>query len=94
MELLAGEAEKGKAVVATTHDLAAAVRHFRSVVAINRRVVVSGPSEIVTNPEVLAETYGGHLLYFGENVGLLDDSHHHDDAFGGEHHFHEEGGKR
>ena len=94
MELLAGEAERGKAVIATTHDLAAAVRHFRSVVAINRRVIVSGPSEIVTNPQVLAETYGGHILYLGEKIGLLDDSHHHDDAVGTERHFHEEGGKR
>jgi ABC-type Mn2+/Zn2+ transport system ATPase subunit len=94
MELLGAEAEKGKAVVATTHDLGGAVRHFRSVVAINRRIVASGPSEIVTDPDVLSETYGGHLLYLGNNVGILDDSHHHDDPAGGERHFHEDGGGR
>jgi ABC-type Mn2+/Zn2+ transport system ATPase subunit len=94
MELLGAEAEKGKAVVATTHDLGGAVRHFRSVVAINRRIVASGPSEILTLPDVLSETYGGHLLYLGNNVGILDDSHHHDDPAGGERHFHEDGGAR
>ncbi len=94
MELLGGEAEKGKAVVATTHDLGAAVRHFRSVVAINRRIVASGPSDIVTRPEVLAETYGGHLLFLGGNMGILDDSHHHDDPSGRERHYHEDGGGR
>jgi ABC-type Mn2+/Zn2+ transport system ATPase subunit len=92
MELLGAEAEKGKAVVATTHDLGGAVRHFRSVVAINRRIIASGASDILTAPDVLSETYGGHLLYLGNNIGLLDDSHHHDGAAGGERHFHDDGG--
>jgi len=94
MELLGGEAEKGKAVVATTHDLGAATRHFRSVVAINHRIVASGPSDILTRPDVLAETYGGHLLLLGEGLGILDDSHHHDDPAGRERHYHEDGGGR
>jgi ABC-type Mn2+/Zn2+ transport system ATPase subunit len=92
MELLGAEAEKGKAVVATTHDLGGAVRHFRSIVALNRRIVASGPSDILIAPDVLSETYGGHLLYLGNNVGILDDSHHHDDPAGGERHFHDDGG--
>jgi ABC-type Mn2+/Zn2+ transport system ATPase subunit len=91
MALLAAEAARGKAVVATTHDLGAAARHFRSVVAVNRRIVASGPASIITNPDVLARTYGGHLLFLGEGLGVLDDSHHHDDPSGGERHFHEEG---
>jgi ABC-type Mn2+/Zn2+ transport system ATPase subunit len=94
MALLVAEAERGKAVIATTHDLGAAVRHFRSVVAVNRRIVAAGPAEIVTSPEVLAETYGDHLLMVGHHLGLIDDSHHHDDPSGRERHFHEDRGGR
>ncbi len=94
MALLGAEAERGKAVVATTHDLGATARHFRSVVAINRRILASGPASLITDPDVLARTYGNHLLILGQGLGLLDDSHHHDDPAGRERHFHEEGGSR
>jgi ABC-type Mn2+/Zn2+ transport system ATPase subunit len=91
MALLVAEAESGKAVVATTHDLAAAARHFRSIVAVNRCIVASGPADIVTNADVLARTYGEHLLMLGDHVGILDDSHHHDDPSGpSERHFHDD----
>jgi ABC-type Mn2+/Zn2+ transport system ATPase subunit len=91
MELLSAEAEKGKAVVASTHDLGAAVRHFRSVVAINRRIVAAGPSALLTDPDILSQTYGGHLLVLGDSLGILDDSHHHDDPAGpAERHFHDD----
>jgi ABC-type Mn2+/Zn2+ transport system ATPase subunit len=89
MELLGAEADEGKSVVATTHDLAAAARHFRSIVAVNRRIVASGSADLVTNAEVLARVYGGHLLMLGDRLGVLDDSHHHDDPAGSERHFHE-----
>ena len=91
MELLMAEADNGKAVVATTHDLAAAARHFRSIVAVNRRIIASGPADLVTNADVLSRTYGGHLLVLGDGgIGILDDSHHHDDPSGSERHFHDE----
>jgi ABC-type Mn2+/Zn2+ transport system ATPase subunit len=91
MELLAAEAERGKAVVATTHDLAAAARHFRSIVAVNRRIIASGPAALVTNADILARTYGAHLLMLGDRIGILDDSHHHDDPGGpSERHFHDD----
>jgi ABC-type Mn2+/Zn2+ transport system ATPase subunit len=90
MALLAAEAEKGKAVVATTHDLGAAVKHFKSIVAVNRRIVASGPASLLTDPEILSQTYGGHLLVLGDNLGILDDSHHHDDPAGAERHFHDD----
>lgn len=91
MALLVAEAESGKAVVATTHDLAAAARHFRSIVAVNRCIVASGPADLVTNADVLARTYGEHLLMLGDRVGILDNSHHHDDPAGRtERHFHED----
>jgi manganese/iron transport system ATP-binding protein len=90
MELLADEAEHGKAVIATTHDLAAAARHFDSIVAVNRRIIASGPAALVTNADILARTYGAHLLMLGDSIGILDDSHHHDDPSGGERHFHDD----
>ena len=91
MALLADEAAAGKTVVATTHDLAAASRHFTTVVGVNRRVTASGPVSILNDPDVLARTYGGHLLIIGERGVLLDDAHHHDAASGGERHFHDTG---
>jgi ABC-type Mn2+/Zn2+ transport system ATPase subunit len=90
MALLAIEAESGRTIVATTHDLAAVSRHFTQAVAVNRRVVASGPVSIVRDADVLARTYGGHLLVLGERAVLLDDAHHHDSASGAERHFHDE----
>ncbi|HET9681939.1 MAG TPA: metal ABC transporter ATP-binding protein [Candidatus Limnocylindrales bacterium] len=91
MALLADEAAAGKTVIATTHDLAAASRHFHQVVGINRGVTASGPASILGDPEILARTYGGHLLVIGERGVLLDDAHHHDAASGSERHFHDTG---
>jgi ABC-type Mn2+/Zn2+ transport system ATPase subunit len=91
MALLADEAAEGRTVIATTHDLAAASRHFTSVVGVNRRVTASGPVTILDDPDVLARTYGGHLLFIGERGVLLDDAHHHDAASGSERHFHDTG---
>jgi len=47
MALLADEAASGRTVIATTHDLAAASRHFAQVVGVNRRVTASGPAAIL-----------------------------------------------
>jgi ABC-type Mn2+/Zn2+ transport system ATPase subunit len=91
MALLADEAAAGKTIIATTHDLAAASRHFHQAVGVNRRVTAAGPVAILGDPEVLAQTYGGHLLVIGERSVLLDDAHHHDTASGAERHFHDTG---
>ena len=89
MDLLEAQAKRGKTVVATTHDLAAAAERFQQVLAVNRTVVAYGPSEIVLDTDVLARAYGGHLLVLGGGRVLLDDAHHHDDAAPGERHFHD-----
>ncbi len=91
MDLLEAQADRGKTVVATTHDLACAAGRFQQVLAVNRTVVASGPSELVLDADVLAAAYGGHLLVLGGNTVVLDDAHHHDDAHPGERHFHEAG---
>lgn len=92
MELLAAESSIGRTVVATTHDLAAASRHFDHVVGVNRRIQADGPVSLLNDPDVLSRTYGGHLLVIGERGVLLDDAHHHDVASGGERHFHDGAG--
>jgi ABC-type Mn2+/Zn2+ transport system ATPase subunit len=89
MDILEGEAKRGKTVIATTHDLACAAQRFQRVAAINRTVIAHGPSSLVLDPEVLARTYGGHVLIVGGQTAILDDAHHHDEA-PGERHFHEE----
>jgi ABC-type Mn2+/Zn2+ transport system ATPase subunit len=89
MALLSAETRRGRTVIATTHDLAAAARHFTHVVALNGRIVASGGPELVRDPEVLSRTYGGHLVVLGDRAVLLDDAHHHDSPSGIEEHFHE-----
>jgi ABC-type Mn2+/Zn2+ transport system ATPase subunit len=93
MDLLETEARRGKTVIATTHDLACAAQRFQKVATVNRRIVAHGPSSLVLDPNVLAATYGGHLLVLGGQTVVLDDAHHHDQASGSEPHFHE-GGRR
>jgi ABC-type Mn2+/Zn2+ transport system ATPase subunit len=94
MALLQEETGRGRTVIATTHDLAAAAEHFNTVVAINRRVIAVGPSELILDPEVLSRTYGGHMLVLGDRAVIMDDAHHHDVASGHEQHFHEGGERR
>jgi len=91
MDLLEAEARRGKTVIATTHDLACAAQRFQKVATVNRRIVAHGPASLVLDPNVLAATYGGHLLVLGGQAVVLDDAHHHDQASGPEPHFHEDG---
>jgi ABC-type Mn2+/Zn2+ transport system ATPase subunit len=92
MELLAAESEAGRTVVATTHDLAAASRHFDQVVGVNRTIIAAGSVDLLSDPDVLARAYGGHLLVIGDKSVLLDDAHHHDSETRGERHFHDSDG--
>ncbi len=89
MDILEAQARRGKTIVATTHDLACAAQRFQSVLAVNRTVIAHGPSSLVLDPDVLARTYGGHLLVLGGQAVVLDDAHHHDDPAPGEAHYHD-----
>jgi ABC-type Mn2+/Zn2+ transport system ATPase subunit len=89
MDILEAEARSGKTVVATTHDLACAAQRFQQVATVNRTIIAHGPSSLILDPDVLAETYGGHLLVLAGRTVVLDDAHHHDDTPAGEKHFHE-----
>jgi ABC-type Mn2+/Zn2+ transport system ATPase subunit len=94
MGLLQEETTRGRTVIATTHDLAAAAEHFNTVVALNRRVIAVGPSDLILDPDLLSRTYGGHMLMLGDRAVIMDDAHHHDVASGHEQHFHEGAGDR
>ena len=90
MDILEGEARRGRTVVATTHDLLCAAQRFQRVVAINRSVVAHGPSSLILDQDLLARTYGGHLLVLDGRTIAFDDAHHHDQSPAGtERHFHE-----
>ena len=90
MDLLEGEARRGRTIVATTHDLACAAHRFGLVAAVNRRILAYGPAPMILEPGVLADVYGGHLLMLDGRAALIDDAHHHDDAPAGELHYHDE----
>jgi ABC-type Mn2+/Zn2+ transport system ATPase subunit len=94
MAVLDAEARAGKTVIASTHDLASAAEHFRSIVAVNRTVVAQGDASLVLDADVLLRTYGGHLLFVGDRAVVIDDAHHHDEAAGSEVHHHEGSGGR
>lgn len=94
MTVLDAEARDGKTVLATTHDLASAAEHFRSIVAVNRTVVAQGDASLVLDADVLLRTYGGHLLFVGGRAVVLDDAHHHDEAAGSEVHHHDDADSR
>ena len=89
MDILEAESRRGRTVVATTHDLACAAQRFQRVAAINRRMIADGPAAIILDPDVLARTYGGHLLVVGDRTLVIDDAHHHDQPAEGEVHYHE-----
>ena len=89
MQVLDREAKLGKTLLATTHDLAAAAHHFGRLIAVNRTIIASGPAAEVLESDVLARTYGGHLVVLGGQALLLDDAHHHDSEAPGEQHHHE-----
>lgn len=83
MHVLEAEAIRGKTVVATTHDLAAASHHFDLLIAVNRRVVARGSSRDVLAGDMLAQIYGPHVMVVGGQALLLDDAHHHDEERSG-----------
>jgi ABC-type Mn2+/Zn2+ transport system ATPase subunit len=89
MDILEAQARQGRTVLATTHDLLCAAHRFQRVVAINRTVIAHGPASLILDRDLLARTYGGHLLVLDGRTIALDDAHHHDQGPAAERHFHE-----
>jgi manganese/iron transport system ATP-binding protein len=93
MDVLEGEARAGKTIIATTHDLICAAQRFHQAAFLNGRLVAAGPAHLVLDQDLLAETYGGHVLVLPGDDGrrmVIDDAHHHDQAPAGERHYHDD----
>ena len=71
--------EDGRTVMVATHDLESAMRDYDLVVALNGRVVAFGPPSEACTPEVLRETFSGHVAVL-ESGEIVDTSHHHHGA--------------
>lgn len=69
---------EGRTVLVATHDLQSAARDYDLVLCLNRRVIRFGPAAETCTPEVLAETFAGHVIRVGEL--LFDVAHHHHGA--------------
>jgi ABC-type Mn2+/Zn2+ transport system ATPase subunit len=81
-------------VIASTHDLLCAAQRFHQAALINGRLIAHGPANLVLDQQLLAQTYGGHVLILAGGDGhavALDDAHHHDQPPGREQHFHDKG---
>jgi len=77
MSLLVDERERGKSVLASTHDLGGVAEHFSRLLSLNVTLVADGPASLVRDARVLRATYGGHLISVEPgSVVLLDDTHH------------------
>jgi ABC-type Mn2+/Zn2+ transport system ATPase subunit len=77
MDVLQAQAQAGRTVIATTHDLLTAAHRFDQAVLLNGRVIAHGPASLVLDERLLAETYAGHVVVLPGGSGLaLDDAHH------------------
>jgi ABC-type Mn2+/Zn2+ transport system ATPase subunit len=77
MAILNDERQRGKTIVASTHDLAGVAEHFTRLLSLNRSLIADGPAALVRDPGLLRATYGGHLIHVEPGaVVLLDDAHH------------------
>jgi ABC-type Mn2+/Zn2+ transport system ATPase subunit len=93
MDVLEAEARSGKTVIATTHDLICAAQRFHQAALLNGRLIAQGSADLVLDRDLLAETYGGHVLVLPGDGGeglVIDDAHHHDETPGTERHYHDE----
>lgn len=71
------EAEAGRTVVVTTHDVGTAGT-AEHVVLLATELVASGTPAQVLHPGALARAYGGHLHVMLDGTVVIDEPHHHD----------------
>jgi ABC-type Mn2+/Zn2+ transport system ATPase subunit len=69
LHLLSDLNREGLAVVLTTHDLNGMAAHLPHLVALQGRVVASGPPSEVIRPEVLEQTFGARMEVL-QHLGL------------------------
>lgn len=54
--------ENGRTVICVHHDLQTVADYFDDAVALNGKIIASGPVQDIMQPAILQETYGGKLL--------------------------------
>lgn len=78
LDVARAEANRGTAVVMTTHDLNEAAEADHVLLLTGGRVVQGPPADVLV-PDVLREAYGGRLLVMeSEGTVVVDDPHHHE----------------
>ena len=81
-DLLKRERDEGSTVLMATHDLELAADWCDQVVLVNHAIIAYGPPSEVLRPDVLRDTYGGHVLVMpGDEAGssrtIVPDDHGH-----------------
>ena len=71
LEILDHLRQQRVTVLVSTHDLNLAVERFDQLALINRRLIAFGPPRQVINREILADAYGGHALWRGEDYAMV-----------------------
>ena len=71
IQILKDLANENKTVIVVHHDLQSVSTYFDWIIMLNLRLVASGPTEEVFQPELLEETYGGKLTLLTEVGELL-----------------------
>lgn len=61
-DLLRNERSRGSTVLMATHDLELAAAWCDQLVMVNHAIIACGPPSEVLRPDILRETYGGHVL--------------------------------
>ena len=75
MAVVAEEADAGRAVVMSTHDLGEAAKGDEVLLLANR-IVAQGPPEDVLTTGCVSEAYGGRVIRLEDGALVLDDAHH------------------
>ena len=65
MDILEAEARGGRPSSRRPTTSPARRSGFQQVATVNRTIIAHGPSSLILDPDVLARTYGGHLLVLG-----------------------------
>ncbi len=71
MEVLSGEAQRGKLILVIHHDLSKVKQYFDDVIMMNRRLVASGPVEDTFTAENIEKTFSAPGIHFHQAQQLM-----------------------
>lgn len=61
---------EGKTVLVVHHDLSTVRAYFDRVLLLNKTLIAYGPVDEMFTPDLLQQTYGGRLTFFGDSAVL------------------------